>query len=238
MKKVICVISLTLTVAAICAQQTIDGVGKLRLGSSPEVLKEIGFDLDNTIPITSTREYFDLVYSKKSGGNVYQLFPEKEKNEDYGAASLDGRVSVYFIPEYNPAGNVVMRRVYLRFLNDSLYYIKADQLKELTNAFDLKYGKSTYFSSKDMDDFKKYSDESIPETIHIFRDKWQTGDPKILCSVGEFTNHKLKGSNNKTSFFIITDLAKYANVSKAEYKIKASIKENEIQDKLKDLEGL
>ncbi|MDR1199896.1 MAG: hypothetical protein LBK94_12955 [Prevotellaceae bacterium] len=121
-------------------QKIIDGIGKLKLGSSPSVLSEIGYDLGKAIQVDDGTTYIRKVYGKYTENIIYQLFSDTKDKYGISDASHHPLVKVFYIPKYEPVDNIVCEGLTLKYFNDSLYYINTRNPFKLGDAFKLKYG--------------------------------------------------------------------------------------------------
>jgi hypothetical protein len=216
----------------------IEGIGKLKLGSSPSVLSEIGYDLDKAISVNDQTTYFRNVYKKYMGNNLYQLFPDQKNKNGISDATYHPSVKVYYIPKYEPVESLICQGITLKYFNDSLYYIKTENPSKLEDAFKLKYGKPEIDLKEEDKYYVNGLGIEIVKTDKTFKMTYETGNPETTCVSTLMSWHDSKGKQS-SMYYLILSIPQISNlVRNVDEQKNKEIKEQQEKDKLKNLDGL
>jgi hypothetical protein len=220
------------------AQNVINGIGKLKLGSPPSVLAEIGYDLDKAIKVNDQDTYLGKVYENYSGYSIYQLFPDEKRKYGISNASYHPSVKVFYIPKYEPVEGIVCYGLTLKFFNDSLYYIQTHNPSKLEDAFTLKYGKPQVDLKEEERHYVNGYGAEITKTDQRFKMTYETGNPQITCVSTLSIWHDRKGEKT-TLYYLTIDTPKISEfVSDYDENKRKEIEEQQEKEKLKSLDNL
>jgi hypothetical protein len=235
MKKVVVLLFLSPFFAS--AQNVIDGIGKLKLGSSPAVLSEIGYTSD-PIEVKERDVYFDKVYKKSKGTDVYLILPNEKLESKITGSSFHPNVKMYCIPSYQPVEGVVIESLTLKYWNDSLYYINCNNPSKLIEAFELKYGKAKLDLKEKEREYVNGYGNTITKIDKTYTQTFDTGNPKIECESILSIWHDSKGKESFIHFLTLNYVDIYELVNEYDKNKEQEIKDNKEKEKRKGLEGL
>lgn len=159
MKNIIIILLLLFPVVCF-PQNEITGIGKLKLGCDPSILKELGFKK------IKKRKYKPIDY-----------YPDRLTCflilDHFLGDPVSEHVKEYWISLYQPSKYVRMREILLYFYDDFLYCISTPTARGLADAFNQKYGKCN--TSLD------YVENKYGEIDEFYTLTWDTGNENIKC---------------------------------------------------------
>lgn len=226
------------------SKNIIDGIGKLKLGSSTKLLKEIGYD-----PETAT--------SKFSFENISKLLPDSN-NANTFPFSNHPLVKVFRIPKYEPVKGINCEYLILSYFNDSLYSIVIHNPNDLEEAFKLKYGEPEYFMEEREVDLNELSSNGVRiptiDVIHmspiksstyqkndkLYRAVYNSGSEDVECYANKniWVNEKVDGISLVAYYLIINNKKIKENVLLYDSEMNKIIKEEMDKKQLKKLDDL
>ena len=181
-------------------ESVVKGIGKLKLGSSPAVLSELGYDVRRAVQINTQKAYVSKIYDNYTEHILYQLLPDsKSAYNSVLESTFHPDVKVFYIPKLELIQGLVCKGVVLKYLNDSLYSIEVHHPWDLEQALILKYG---LLSEKERQKDCRCTvlgiqlDKKETTTTRIY----DTGDPKIYC-FASFTKGYDRNCDEKIIYF-------------------------------------
>lgn len=218
------------------AQNVLDGIGKLKLGSSKEVLKEIGYTSE-PIVVNNSNDYYSKVYKKYNGNNTYKIEPNPKEDKHIIQAIFNPNVEVIYLPKYQ-LSSVLLEGIMLEYLNNELYSINIDYSKELDDAWDLKYGKAKIDLKEEEKEYKDGYGRSVTKTDEDMKLTWETNDADISCSRRLHKYHNSKGEVNYSNYYQIFRKSVYIEIILQDDEYKKDWNNKLKQQKLSDLNDL
>ena len=243
------------------AQGILNGIGKLKLGSSSRILTEIGYDSKNVIITDKSvftknlgdnnsdnymrrwhhQDLSSKIYSlelKNKGKKVYKLVIDEKDEFGFVDASFHPSVSVFYIPKYEVAPGVVCEQIILKYFNDALYYIEVWNPKKLEEALRQKYGDPEININETEKQYINNYGNTIVKTDINKLSVFSTGDPETHCKSISVIWHDSRGSRMFLDYLIL-DIPKTTKMI-AEYDAQKwqGIKEKKDKEILKELDSL
>ena len=180
-------------------ESVVKGIGKLKLGSSPAVLSEFGYDERRAVLINTREAYFSKIYDNYTEHILYQLSPDtKSAYNSVSKSTFHPDVKVFYIPKLELIRGLICKGVVLKYLNDSLYSIEVYQPWDLEQALILKYG---LFSEEERQNDCRCTvlgiqlDKKETTTMRIY-----DTDPDICC-FASFTKGYDRNCDEKIIYF-------------------------------------
>jgi len=262
MKKAGIILILVMSICIIGnAQDVLNGIGKLKLGSSPSVLNEIGFDTkyiiindksvftknlgdnnsENYMLQWHHRDLYSKIYSlelKNKGKKAYKLVVDE--NDDFGFvdASFHPSVSVFYIPKYEVVPGLICEQIILKYFNNSLYYIEIWNSEKLEEALKTKYGNPEIsVDEKEKQYINNYGNEITKTDINKIS-TYSTGDSDISCKSTHAIWYDSRGSRMFVDRLILDTPNKTKMVNDYDAQKWQEVKERKGKEKLKGLDGL
>ncbi|OAV70685.1 hypothetical protein Barb4_01170 [Bacteroidales bacterium Barb4] len=228
----------SLLICNLCfSQEKITGIGKLKLFSSANVIKEIGY-IKEPILVTSEREYLSKVYKKYENKELYLLGISENKNDKIARVPFCDSVKVYYIPSYIPVDGVVLSGITLKFFNDSLYSIMIDSPDGLRAALTLKYGKPEHEKKEKERIFVNGLGIEITKIDSEYTTTWEKENKEISCYYFSKFYHSDKGELNHFEYFSLFNVPMADNVEKIDKENTKKIIDKEENERRKKLDVL
>lgn len=207
----------TLALAFVCmihtySQESLRGIGAFKVGETT-TSAIIDFAKKENIKVkqsTSLMDTYGTYVSGKKTSKVYLLSkPGKDNIISDPKYSDHPLVKTYFI-DYYEVSDVPIRKLYLKFYNDTLYDLECDFSKELREALTLKYGSGVDSVAKKSVKCRSRMAGDFEEEEASYYTKWLNGSNGMISisCVGHYFNYKCE--KKYLSYFFI----KNSNVSK------------------------
>lgn len=190
MRKLVTFFLLTSLSAITFAQDKIEGIGKFKLKKTTTayldtLAKEKDFDRET---IRTWEDYFKLRYKKEKLAEVFPDTVKAYNSPSYAHSCKDTRV--FYIPKMEISG-IELTDTYLTFYKDTLVNINTDYKMEITEAFELKYGKSELEKKeKEVECTLKLTGGTITYTETMFYQYWTNGSIKCTAAIGDYYDRK------------------------------------------------
>jgi hypothetical protein len=231
-------LSILMAVFAINAfcQTQLTGIGQLKLYSSISQLPELGNN-DNIKLIKTQEDFFKYAYDKTSG-EICEIVQDSMTGEGYGGY-YNKDIRKFYIPAYKVIPTLEVKCLNLVYYKDSLISIKCSSSSELTEALDLKYGKSDVDVKKEDHTFTyTYTGEKVVKTDETYTQKWQTNAKNVSCKNILMSWYNDKAERLTANNFYLTDTYYVNKISDIEDGIKNRMKEREESAKKQKYDGL
>jgi len=218
------------------AQTKIRGFGKLKLGSTTEILNDMGYSKIERI--SNDDDYYEKVYDNPKAKKIFELIADTNEKYQVVSSSLDKRVRVFKVPKYSVTKNIKIESVELTFFNDSLIYIQCDYNEQLTEALTIKYGEPEIdIKEKEKQFTSTYTGNAITKIEETFTSEWQTNDSMVSCRSFLKKYYNSDGEERFISYVSLSDISHFAEIMEEEKRVKERIKNRELLEKKKALEG-
>jgi hypothetical protein len=228
-------ISLTLISNSILSQDRIEGLGKFKLNKTTVSFIDT-FTIENKLT-KKTAHSFEETYSIQRNGNIIcELFPDTIKT--YMSPSYTHfceNTRTFFIPKFT-ISEIPISNTYLIFYNDTLISIKTDYSSAITEAFELKYGKSKLeVKEKEVNCTLKLTGAPLTFTEKMFYQNWENGKIKCVAAIGDYRDSKCEKQTLSYINFSVDNIEE--KIRECDDVKKAIIKSKQDNEKKKKLDG-
>ena len=225
---------LSVSTSLLC-QEKIEGIGKFKLKITTtaiinNLIEEQGFNK------TSIKSVRDLISLRNGKDLVAEVFPDTLQFYSSAINSHHCKnIRVFYIPKITIA-NIDIKNMYLTFSKDTLAEIMTDFSAEITDAFDLKYGKSKLDVRETVEDCKStYSGTITNYTDKIYYQYWDNNDISCTAALGDYRNSKCEKTTIAYINIVLKDFAENTRICDDLEKERLKIANNKLKKKeLKD----
>jgi hypothetical protein len=228
MKKTIFLFSIALIAISAAAQtkQHPNGIGKLKLGSSIDLVKDLGFDV---IPIN------DYSQSFAKPNRIYEFISD---TNSVGQATIygkpDPRVRVFKVPLINIADGIDIKNSILTFMNDTLISVNCEYNGKVNEALDVKYGKSETVVKEEPHKFTRtYTGEEITLIDVTYTNDWGDGNIECTSMLKKYYSGSIEAKY--LSYFCILNKKAIEDINKVSLEFSKRAKKRLADDKKKSL---
>jgi hypothetical protein len=171
-------------------QNRIEGIGKFKLKKTSvtyldTLAKEQGLDREK---INTFKEYYNLRRETNKLAEIFVDTVERYNSPSYSHYCKDARV--FYIPKMK-ISEIELSNTYLTFYKDTLVEINTDYEREITEAFELKYGKAEIEKKeKEIKCTLKLSGAEISYTEIMYYQYWNNGNIRCTAALGDYYNSK------------------------------------------------
>ena len=237
MKKIILLVLLAILTLNVIAQNQLTGIGILKLYSPISLINELGYNSETKI-IKTQSDYFRYAYEKFSGDKIYEIIQDSTTGEGYGGYySKD--IRKFYIPAYKVIPTLEINCLNLVFYKDSLVSIECYGSNELSEALDIKYGKSKLDLKEEDHTFTyTYTGATVVKTDKTFTQTWDTNSKNVSCQSILMIWYSDKAEKHIVNNFCLKDTYYEKKISNIEDGIKKRMEEREELSKKQKYDGL
>ena len=171
-------------------QNKIEGIGKFKIKKTSvayldTLAKEQELDRET---ISTFDDYFKMRYKTNKLAEVFPDTVDTYKSPSYAHYCKDARV--FYIPKMK-ISEIELKDTYLTFYKDTLIQINTDYSSEVTEAFELKYGKAEIEKKeKEVKCTLKMTGTDVTYTETMYYQYWENGSIKCIAAIGDYRNSK------------------------------------------------
>lgn len=212
MKKVFSLAFLFTTIVNTYSQESLRGIGSFKVGETT-TSGIVDFAKKENIKVKQSNSLMDTYGTYVSGKKTSKIYLLSKSGKDNVISdpqySDHPLVKTYFI-DYYEVSDVPIRKLYLKFYNDTLYDLECDFSKELREALTLKYGAGVDSVAKKSVKCRSRMTGDFEEDETSYYTKWLNGSNGMISisCVGHYFDYKCE--KKYLSYFFI----KNSNVSK------------------------